>query len=88
MKQLGRRYSTRAGSGVANSLMSIFDPCLLSFPCGPKTLCDLREVAVNFNSMPRPGRLTSKSASVPILHPAVCSAGTILPRDKILSCLD
>jgi hypothetical protein len=39
--------------------------CLL-FPCGPKTVCDLGEVAANFDSLTRPGCLTSKSAPIPI----------------------
>jgi hypothetical protein len=28
----------------------------LSFPCGPKTLCDLEEVAAIFDVLMRPGR--------------------------------
>jgi hypothetical protein len=73
MKQLGmREYVLNSGCQpqccfprVDFRSMSGSRLCL-SFPCGPKTLCDLREVAVNFVSLTRSGCLTSKSASVPI----------------------
>jgi hypothetical protein len=42
-------------------------PCL-SFPCGPKTLRNLQEVAAVLDVASGPGHLTSESAPVPILE--------------------
>jgi hypothetical protein len=94
VKQLGREvYVLNSGRQrrccfpcVDFRSVSGFRLCV-SFLCGPKTLCDLREAAANLDPLTRPGHLTSKSASVLASRPAGHSASTILSRDKIMSYL-